>query len=323
MQALTVVMYHYVRDTEKTPYPGIKALSVADFKGQLEYLENNFEFIGLEDIFAALDGNGASLPDNGVLLTFDDGHSDHHDTVYPLLKERGISGIFFPPAMPVIERRVLDVNKIQFIIAQVEDTQTLVDATNTAVQENRDRFSLDTPDADWSRHAQAFRYDGADVIFVKRMLQHVLPAEMRSELVSNLFERYVTEDEQAFADALYLNAEQLRDMVANGMIVGSHGYSHRWMDRMGENEQRSEIAASLDFLNGLGVSELDWVMCYPFGGYNDGLVQVVEDMGCKLGFTTESATAHLGEHHPLCLPRLDTNEVPKSLKDGHRPPQPH
>jgi len=323
MQSLTVVMYHYVRDTEKTPYPGIKAISVADFKGQLDYFEKNFEFVRLEDIFASLDGNGASLPDKSILLTFDDGHSDHHNTVYPLLKERGIPGIFFPSAMPIIERRVLDVNKIQFIVAQVEDAKILIDSICAAVQENRRRFSLDAPEEYRIRFTKSFRYDRADVIFIKRMLQHALPAEMRKELVSELFERHVTEDERSFADALYMNADQLRDMAADGMTIGSHGYSHRWMERLDEDQQRSEIAASLSFLRGLGVPIQNWVMCYPFGGYNDCLVRMVEEMGCKIGFTTEPAVAHLGEHHPLCLPRLDTNEFPKSPVDGRRPSQNH
>ncbi len=42
---LTIIMYHYVRDVEKTKFPGIKARSVNQFINQLKYLKNNYNVI--------------------------------------------------------------------------------------------------------------------------------------------------------------------------------------------------------------------------------------------------------------------------------------
>jgi peptidoglycan/xylan/chitin deacetylase (PgdA/CDA1 family) len=312
MRTLTVVMYHYVRDTERTRFPDIKALSVGEFQGQLDYLQQHYVFVGIEDVIAALEGNTDRLPPNSVLLTFDDGLRDHYDIVFPILGERGIRGVFFPPAMPMVERRILDVNKIQFVLSREKNPRNLIEAINKAVTENRDRFSLDAPEEYWARYAENFRFDSAEVIFVKRMIQRALPRELRSELIGALFERHVTEDEQAFAEELYLSVEQLREMASEGMSIGSHGYSHCWMDSLSRKEQRDEISLSLDFLKTVGVSDQDWAMCYPYGAFNDDLVRVVEEMGCRLGFTTEPEVSRLDEHHHLCLPRLDTNDLPKA-----------
>ena len=41
----TIVFYHYVRDVERTPFPGIKALSVADFAAQVDWLQARYEII--------------------------------------------------------------------------------------------------------------------------------------------------------------------------------------------------------------------------------------------------------------------------------------
>ena len=41
----TSVFYHYVRDVDRTPFPAIKALSVAGFAAQLDWLQSRFDVI--------------------------------------------------------------------------------------------------------------------------------------------------------------------------------------------------------------------------------------------------------------------------------------
>jgi peptidoglycan/xylan/chitin deacetylase (PgdA/CDA1 family) len=313
MRTFTTVMYHYVRDTEQTLYPGLKTRSVSEFKGQLDYLERHYEFVKIEDIVACLDGDEERLPENGVLLTFDDGYLEHYETVFPLLRERGIQGVFFPPAKPVIERHVLDVNKIQFILGTEPNLQVLIDAVNAAVIDNQKEYSLNSPEEYWVNHANPYRYDSAEVIFFKRMLQVVLPLELRTKILADLFEAHITKNEKDFADGLYMNADHLREMKSAGMALGSHGDTHRWLNSLSQQEQHQEISTSLKFLQTLGVSVREWIICYPYGGYNDNLVELIQGLGCRIGFTVEPGISNLDEQNPLCLSRLDTNELPKTL----------
>jgi len=306
-------MYHYVRDTAQTRFPAIKALSVDEFRGQLAYMQHRYEFVGVDEIIDALKTGRRDFPDNAALLTFDDGYIDHYETVFPILHELGIEGVFFPPAKPVLERTVLDVNRIQFAIAASGDPSALVQFVRDAVEEFRDRYGLEAADAYWAEHGKPRAYDDARIGFVKHMLQHALPEELRTVLCARLFERFVSTDETAFAEELYLSPGQISEMAALGMKFGSHGYGHYWMNTLSPEDQRAEVAASLDFLGALGVPLDDWVMCYPYGGYDKSLVSIVRSMGCSLGFTTESSVADLDLHDSLCLPRLDTNEIPKSL----------
>lgn len=55
-----------------------------------------------------------------------------------------------------------------------------------------------------------------------------------------------------------------------------------------------------------------WVMCYPYGGWREGLVNLLREYNCTLGLTTEVATARLGVHDASLLPRHDTNDIPLS-----------
>ena len=114
---VTIVMYHYVRDLEHSRFPAIKGLSVERFCRQLDYIQAHYTPIAAEDLIGALSPAKKELPTNPILLTFDDGYSDHFANVFPLLDARGIQGCFFPPAQSVLEHKVLDVNKIQFILA--------------------------------------------------------------------------------------------------------------------------------------------------------------------------------------------------------------
>ncbi len=309
---LTIVAYHYVRDLERSRFPEIKGLAVDEFRGQLDYLGRHYAFVRLEDVLSALSDPKAALPANAVLLTFDDGYVDHYATVFPILHERGIQGAFFPPAQSVLEDKVLDVNKIHFILAAVRDKAVLVETIGAAVEENRGEFGIDSMAAFRERYAKPSRFDGAEVAFVKRMLQAGLPEVLRRRVTDELFRTHVCADEAAFARELYMTADQIRLMVGCGMYVGSHGYGHHWMDRLSPDEQRYDIARSLDFLALVGAPTRDWVMCYPHGRSNDSLARTLVNHGCALGLTTVVDIARPGECDPLHLPRLDTNDLPNS-----------
>src|SRR5271165_3942024 len=116
---VTIVMYHYVRDLERSRFPAIRGLSIERFCWQLDYIQTRYTPIAAEDLLEALSSPSGDLPPNPILLTFDDGYSDHFTNVFPLLDARGIRGCFFPPAQAVLEHKVLDVNKIQFVLATV------------------------------------------------------------------------------------------------------------------------------------------------------------------------------------------------------------
>ena len=139
-RSVTIVMYHYVRDLEHSRYPRIKGLSVEGFRNQLAHIESRYTPISADDLLEAVVFPHRSLPENAILLTFDDGYSDHYENVLPLLKEGGMKACFFPMAKAILEHRVLDVNKIQFILAAVENVWHLIDEVFEALDGFRSSF---------------------------------------------------------------------------------------------------------------------------------------------------------------------------------------
>ncbi|MBZ9560030.1 MULTISPECIES: polysaccharide deacetylase family protein [unclassified Modicisalibacter] len=307
--ALTIVMYHYVRPMPRSAFLTVKGRALDEFQGQLDFLARHYRVVRVEEVIAAMRGE-ATLPDNAALLTFDDGYTDHHRYVLPELVARGMQGSFFPPACSVLDGRVLDVNKIHFVLASGVAPSRLVSEIFAALDELRDAHDLKSNAEYYQAHSQESRYDTPEVTFIKRLLQKGLPLALRSEIVDRLFRRYVTRDERDFAAMLYMDREQLRDLREAGMCLGSHGDQHRWLNTLDADEQRREIDRSLAFLGELGVPERDWVMCYPYGGYDDSLLTLLREKRCALGLTVEVGVADIVRNDPLRLPRLDTNDVP-------------
>jgi len=306
-------MYHYVRDLARTRYPELKALDVRLFREQLAYVRRHYTVITAQELIAAVAegprGGAWALPRNAMLLTFDDGYADHFEHVFPALAEHRLQGSFFAPVRAIQERTLLDVHKIHFVLASGVGARVLVDEIIRAINVRRTEFSLEPGAVLYERLAHASRFDPPEVMFVKRTLQSALPPALRMEVVRELFRRYVSTDEAAFADELYLDAEQARVMASEGMYFGGHGDSHARLGQLPPEAQADEIERSLRFVTELGADPRGWVIAYPYGDWSEGLLRLLRARGCAVGLTTQPAIA-TDEMDPLLVPRLAPNDLP-------------
>ena len=311
MTALTIVMYHYVRDRARSRYPGLNVRSVEEFDGQLDYITRHYRVVSPREVLAAARGE-RTLPPLACLLTFDDGFLDHSATVLPRLLARGLTGSFYAPVAAVEGRRVLDTHKIQIILAAAPDVARLARRVLELLEGFRGEWELPAADTLYRQYARASRFDSGDVIFVKRVLQRGLPEPVRAAITSRLFAEHAGADEATVARELYMDLAALRTLVRAGMEVGGHGAEHVWLDSLPRAEQAREIERTAAFLARVhGRPAADWVMCYPFGAYNADTLDLLPGAGCALGLTTRVDLAS-DLRAPLELARLDTNDLPLS-----------
>lgn len=95
--------------------------------------------------------------------------------------------------------------------------------------------------------------------------------------------------------------EQLRQIKARGVDVGSHAYSHARLAELPYEAQLEELEKSKAILeDGLG-SVVEHV-CYPYGSYNLETLDAACKAGYVTGMTCERAAAKAG-HDLLGLPR--------------------
>ncbi len=309
MNSLTTIMYHYVRDLKNSAYPNIKGLDFKLFQEQVFYLKKHYNFITMEELIDHLE-NSTKLPSKAVLLTFDDGYIDHYK-VADFLKEENLQGSFYIPTKTIIENHVLDPNKIHFILAKESDSKKLVQQLKYDIEFYQKEYNLSSFDDYFKRLAKKGVFDSKEIIFFKHMLQYELPEKLRHKIVNKFFNNIVHEDEATFAKELYLNAQQVKSLVASGMHIGCHGYDHYWWNHITKEALEEDLNKSLNFMKKHGVNMEQWTACYPYGGYDAKSIEILENRGCKAAFTVERNVAKNLVQNRFVLPRLDTNDLPK------------
>jgi peptidoglycan/xylan/chitin deacetylase (PgdA/CDA1 family) len=92
-----ILMYHYISASPSVQDRIRYGLSVPPemFEAQLKLLrDNGFTTITLRDLYEYL-AVGTPLPDQPIILTFDDGYIDNYTHAFPILQKYGMLGTFF------------------------------------------------------------------------------------------------------------------------------------------------------------------------------------------------------------------------------------
>jgi peptidoglycan/xylan/chitin deacetylase (PgdA/CDA1 family) len=304
---LDIVMYHYVRPISESRYPKIKGLELKSFQNQLDFFLKEKNLVSTDDVINAVT-RSIELPKNAIWLTFDDGYKDHFDYVAPILEQKGIDAAFFPVSDCYENGSLLDVNKIHYIIASVDNDESLLTHLFASMKEE----GLAKSDFDnlWNSTNKSSRYDSEVVIFFKRMLQKNLPLEMRQKILTRMFNNLVGRSQKEVSKELYMSKDNLISLSKKGFHIGSHTSSHIWLNSQTDLDQEKEITKSLDALRSIRNNVSNWIMCYPYGGYNAATLSILEKMGCALALTTTIGEADLSCQNKFELKRWDTNDFP-------------
>jgi len=292
---LTVVMYHYVRDPGDRceAGTGIPGLGVAQFEAQVAWLAREHTLIAWPDLRDFLVDH-KPLPASACLLTFDDGVLDHFHNVFPILRARGLSGLFFALAREDGET-LTPAHLIHFLLPVLSCLRLRDAVWNWLSPAQRERFSLAE-----ARYQAQFNSGSPDdpTLILNSVLQREFFDEARP-ILSELFERHIG-DEAAIARDYSLSRAQIAEMVAGGMHFGGHSRSHPWFDWVGTAAQSDEIAASAAWLREIETGP--WAFAYPYGGFTARSPGLLQAHGFAAGLTTREQGCHAD---PFFIGRYD------------------
>lgn len=303
-----IVTYHYVRDLSKGRFKNIKGLDLELFRKQISYFEQNFNFVSSKQVIDAIYYN-EELPDKSILLTFDDGYIDHYKNVFPILLEKKIPAFFSMPGKIIKENKVLDVNKIHFILASTSVKNILELVFKELDYYRGNEFQIESNESLYKKLAFPSRFDTAEVIFIKRLLQVELDEKLRNIITDSIFKKCVGVNEKDFSKELYMNLEQVKEMANNGMCWGIHGYDHYWMNKLTEEKLEKDIDKALNVFDSI-IDTNQWICCYPYGAYDDNVINIVKSKGAIAGFSTSPGITKLSKEEIFKLKRFDTNDFP-------------
>lgn len=282
---LPVLTYHRVRQPSAAA-GGVVDATPGQFERQVAFLSRSFRFISTADLVAWLDG--ARLPPNPVLLTFDDGYVECVTEVLPILKRHGARATFFVSTGYVGGERPFWWDLIRQLVERSPRERLVLTYPSPLVLPLGDRWP-ETAD----RLAGVVKTRvGLDL---DRFLEHVAEASGAA-----------WPQPGGEGTARVMDWGQARELVDAGMEVQSHTRHHRVLHTLSPAQVVEELEGSRDDLE----QHLDvrvQAIAYPVGFRVAHLPHVraaLRATGYRVGFTSGTGINPLWRGDPYDLRRV-------------------
>jgi carbamoyltransferase len=268
--------------------------------GQVKALKEKFSFCRVRDLVDPK----ADLPESTVILTFDDGLRSVNEHTLPVLRSSGTTASIYVCALPYVEQRVLDVQKIQLLTAKLgRERFQRAFAEELARQNAR---GVEREPMHYADGYAFYRYDDEATRAFKLDLNYRLPYALVSPVLETLF-REAFGAERDVVKEIYLSVDELKLLVDQGFELGVHGYDHKVLPRLTFEQQRENLRAAIEFLTPIAGHGL--TLSCPYGFSDDGTKRAMKELGLQAGLslgrkmiTPEDIQARWQ------LPRYDVND---------------
>ena len=302
-------MYHYVRKVKNSLYPKLKAFEISDFKKQIKFLNGNYNILKSEQILQIL--KDKKMPNKpSVLLTFDDGYADHYE-VSEFLSKHHLEGFFYVVGSAVKREKIMDVNKIQFIMEKEQNSYKLIKMVLEKYKKIKGQeINLRSIEKYAMQEHKYNLFDNFENFFLKGLLRIWIEKKVRQKILNELFKEIINEDDRTFANKLYLNKKQMVEMKKNNMNFGVHGYEHLPLGYLKKEEQKKQFEESINFLKFLNQDIKETSVCYPNGSYDHNPLKLMKEYQFAFGLTIKNGNVQKKNiENNFELPRIDVTKI--------------
>ncbi|HVK72873.1 MAG TPA: polysaccharide deacetylase family protein [Kofleriaceae bacterium] len=287
---LSILTYHHVCDPGRDYGfdPDTADVTPAQFRRQMELLRQHFTVIGVDQLLAGFDG--AELPPNPCLITFDDGYKSNLTVALPILRQLGLKATFFIATSFVEERRIYWWDRIAWIVARAR-----VRALELEYPRRRTILLDHRPTARRALNGVVKDEPGLDVERFLTDLARAAKVEWSSAI------------ERDLADQLIMRWDELRALRDAGMDIESHTRTHRVLQTLAPGALADELAGSRDDLT-RQLGRPVRVLAYPVGRAIAPFPHIrsaVTAAGYRLGMTNASGVVPMWRHPD----RLDVGRI--------------
>jgi peptidoglycan/xylan/chitin deacetylase (PgdA/CDA1 family) len=288
-RSLLVLNYHRIGSLDGFLLEdGLVSATPEDFRSQVLFLRDHFDLPPLESVLATAE-QGFHFPRPTALITFDDGYRDNFELALPILKEAGVPAVFF------ICPRFVQKNPLPYWdhVAYVFKTMPARSLT------------LDYP-FPFAANLDEEPARAAAVRLLVALGAYPQPVD-EARLFEHLEERSGTRVPLVLRSGLFMSWDEVRQMAAAGMAIGSHTLTHPILAFLSEAELRQEMIESRKVLE-KEVGQPVQTIAYPYGrphAYNDLTKRLAREAGYRLGFSY-----HGGINGPGHEDLFDVRRVP-------------
>ncbi len=113
-----------------------------------------------------------------------------------------------------------------------------------------------------------------------------------------------------------LSMKHIEEMQKNGVSFQAHSKTHRHIDRLPKDEVFDEVmACRADLLRNIGEEQV--CFCYPYGNYDDSVLDVVKSAGYKMACSIRRGNRYT-EKERFFLPRIPVHLDTSTKRLKHR-----
>jgi peptidoglycan/xylan/chitin deacetylase (PgdA/CDA1 family) len=233
-------------------------VSAENFRAQLQLLKDCYCVVSPEEVRDWV-VDGRALPERAVLLTCDDGLRNVLTDMTPILREEGLSCLFFALGASTVENpRMLWYDELYFLLvagpagsyslAGLGDGRGIGFELGDGAQRRSAWWNLVKTLSQYDQPARDSFIEGARCEFG-------LPQEWNADYPNSEVHR------RRFG---LLNRSELRQLVEQGMSIGSHTLNHPMLSQQPSDLAWKEISESRGLLED-AIGKPIWALAYPFG----------------------------------------------------------
>lgn len=273
---LTIVTFHRVLPAERKqhyPYPGL-AVTPDELSWMLTYFAREYQVGSLRESLA----DWQREPDDTrprMALTFDDGQLDNYEHARPVLARHNVHATFYLPVRALESGDLIWHDRLGFALRDALQLESRAELSATLHRVSpAAALALDHMDA-------------ADLTLEVAAAFKRLDAVTRSALVEQLWQRFVTSEQRAWAGPM--SWAQARELADEGHEIGSHSVNHLLLTRCSDAELDHEMRDSrrvLEEKTGTGVDSL----CYPDGNHDSRTQRAARSAEYANAVTTRSGS---------------------------------
>ncbi len=271
-KSIVVLAYHRICEFSNLFYDYNISATPGEFRNQMEYIKANYNVISSEKLISCYSGR-CRIPDNSIMITFDDGFKDTIHNAYPILMDMQLPAVLFVATDFIDYEYIPWEDEISYLINNTDINKLTkeIKDINEVIKKKMSKNEIIFMVCKWLRGAS-----GKD------------KKEIRNKLYScaGLTEESVS---QRIIDAgkNMMNKNDLKQWVSAGLEVGAHTCSHPQLSSTNESVVELELIFSKYRLENI-ISKNVQIFAYPYGMegyYNDDNIRLVRKTGYDCAFS--------------------------------------
>lgn len=259
--------YHYIRPERKHDlFPKLLGNQIDEFHKHIRMLKKHYDIISLNDAknFSYSDFSFRNKK-YGMLITFDDGLSEHY-LAAQILAEYGIKGVFFIPTCILMDKLPANPTIIHYCLAtgSIED---FLKVYYNALEEHK----LNT--ADYNIKFHKGMDDPWKVIDeIKNVFKYSLDYKQSRKVLLFIYEKLLLRRYSDAMKIMHLRPQELREILDMGHSLGVHSHSHISIaaTELNKSDFEKEIVMPKKYIEESFNTSV-YALSYPFGKKRDCL----------------------------------------------------